>query len=379
MITCEAWILRDGDHLFEIATVDLDDLCPGEVLVEVTATGICHMDIEAKDIVPLPAVFGHEGVGRVVRTASDVSGFSVGDRVVMTYAACGVCSRCRHHAPYHCEDSWELTFSGRRANGTATVSKDGASISAAFFQQSSFARYAITPARGLALVDAALNIDDALLAALPCGVLTGAGVVAHQFGFSGGESIVVFGVGAVGLSAIMAARKLGAREIVAVDVSAGRLSLALELGATEVINAAETADVVARVMELFSGGVPYVLDTTGNASAFQSAMRSLATGGRMAYCILPAPMEDFQFKPFDLFKRAATLEAVSFGSAEAILFVPEMIRWYENGEFPVDRLVTTFPFSGLNDAVAASIAGDAIKPVLDMRVESERQKFREDD
>jgi aryl-alcohol dehydrogenase len=197
--------------------------------------------------------------------------------------------------------------------------------------------------------------------------LTGAGVVACQFGFAGGESIAVYGVGAVGLSAIMAARKLGARAIVAVDVNADRLALALELGATHVINAAEVLDVVACLKEIFPDGLPFVLDTSGNASAFQSAMRSLATGGRMAYCILPAPMDEFQFKPFDLFKRAAALEAVSFGSAEAISFVPEMISWYERGEFPVDRLVTTFPFSGLNDAVAASIAGEAIKPVLDMR------------
>ena len=367
MMTCEAWVSRAKELPFERTRIELDELRAGEVLVELTATGICHMDVEAKDIVPLPAVFGHEGVGRVARVASGVQDFAIGDRVVMTYAACGSCSHCRERAPYHCDDSWELTFSGRRGDGSATARENGEPISAAFFQQSSFARYAITPARGLARVAPSLKIDDTLLAAFPCGVLTGAGVVARQFGFSGGEALAVFGVGAVGLSAIMAARKLGARSIVAVDVRAERLALAKELGATHVINAAEEPDVVARLSHLFPRGLPFVLDTSGNANAFQSAMRSLATGGRMAVCILPAPMEDFQFKPFELFKRAAALEAVSFGSAEAIRFVPEMISWYERGEFPVDRLVTVFPFSNLNEAIAASESGAVIKPVLDLR------------
>tara|TARA_R110001599_G_scaffold183999_1_gene377459 strand:- start:15108 stop:16232 length:1125 start_codon:yes stop_codon:yes gene_type:complete len=365
MKQCEAWIVRGANKPFERTEVSLDDLRPDEVLVEVTASGICHMDLEAKDLVPLPAIFGHEGVGRVTGIGAAVEDVAVGDRVIMTYAACGRCGSCVADAAYHCEDSWDVTFSGLRADGSPTIFENGQAISAAFFQQSSFGRYAITPARGVVRVDEDCEIDDTLLAALPCGVLTGAGVVARQFAFTGGEELAVFGVGAVGLSAVMAARKLGAKSILAVDVKPSRLALARELGATHVINPAQEADSVASIKRNFPRGLPFVIDTSGNATAFHSATRILRTGGRLAVCILPSPMEEFQFKPFDLFVRAATMEAVSFGNADAREFLPHLLSWYAAGEFPVDRIVTVFPFSQLNEAVEAAIGGEAIKPVLD--------------
>jgi len=361
----QAWIARGKESPFELTEVELDTLQPNEVRVEVTATGVCHMDLEGKDIVPLPAVFGHEGVGRILEIGADVTTVQPGDRVIMSYAACGHCGSCAADAPYHCEDSWDITFSGLRADGSHTMREHDKPVSAAFFQQSSFAQEAITPARGLVPVDS--NIDDTLLAALPCGVLTGAGVIACQFGFRGGEDLAVFGVGAVGLSAVMAAKRLGARSILAVDVKPTRLALAEELGATHTINPAQEADSVARIQELFPKGLPYVVDTSGNSTAFNSATRILKTGGRMAVCILPQPMETFSFQPFEWFTRAATLEAVSFGNAEASSFLPQLIDWYDQGLFPVDRLVTVYPFSDLNVAVEAAMAGEAIKPVLDLR------------
>jgi aryl-alcohol dehydrogenase len=367
VIDTEAWLVSESDADFQLARVTLDHLRSDEVLVELTASGICHMDIEAKQLVPLPAVLGHEGVGVIKEVGRDVGILKVGDRVIMTYAACGHCHKCTSDQPYHCVDTWDITFSGRREDGTPTAFVDGEPISAAFFQQSSFGRLAITPARGLVKVDDSEAMDDVTLAALPCGILTGAGIVACQFGFSGGESIAIFGAGAVGLSAVMAAKKLGADSIVAIDVKEERLALARQLGATDVFNPTDPNNDLTKFQVAYASGFDFVIDTTGNSRAFVSCIEALATAGRMAVCILPAPMEDFVFKPFEWWTKAAKLEAVSFGEADAKTFLPKLIEWHQAGEFPVELLMKVYPYEELNAAISDSLNGDTIKAVLDFR------------
>jgi len=240
---------------------------------------------------------------------------------------------------------------------------NGDPISAAFFNQSSFATHCLTKPQNLVKVDT--ETDDATLAAFPCGVLTGAGIVFEQFDVQPDEGIVIFGVGAVGLSAVMAAKVVGASPIIVVDMKTDRLSLAMDLGATHSIQP-QSQDVDEAVKSVSHSGVPYAIDTTGNAIAFELAIRTLITGGRMAMCILPSPMEDFEFKPFELFVKAASLEGVSFGQAVPQDLIPKLLALFEDGRFPVDRLVSTYDFADINTAVRDSLSGETIKPVLIM-------------
>ena len=204
-----AAILNNPESDFKIDDVTLAELADNEVLVEIKACGICHMDIEAKSFMPMPMVLGHEGAGIVVETGKNVSSVKPGDHVILSYAACGECTQCDDHQPYHCSNSWEVTFSGTRLDGTHTVFRSEEPVNAAFFQQSSFASHAITMERGLVKIDPSVPFEIA--AAIPCGFLTGTGVVMTQFKLGGEDSLIVFGVGAVGLGAIMAAKKAGVK------------------------------------------------------------------------------------------------------------------------------------------------------------------------
>jgi len=358
----KAAVVREVGGEFHMEDITLTELLPDEVLIEVHACGICHMDIEARNMMDIPCVLGHEGAGIVVETGAEVAEFQRGDRVIAGYGYCGHCGQCTESKPYFCDKGWELTFGGSRLDGSATMfDKDNKSIAGAFFQQSSFARHAITPARGLVRIT-----DDVpwhIAAALPCGFLTGAGTALNVLEIDSASTLLVRGVGAVGLGAVVAAKMAGCKTIIAVDIRDNRLELAREFGATDTVNSDQ-----ANFDEWFEAempsGVSHALDTTGNKEVFENTIDCLATGGEMAYAILPAPMEEFTFKPFPLFVKCASLKAVSFGSAVPADFLPKLLEWWSNGTFPVESVITTFPFEDLNEAVDAVSSGRIIKPVL---------------
>ena len=364
--TCAA-VVHDPAGDFTIADIELAPLAPDEALVEIRACGVCHMDVEAKELMPTPCVLGHEGAGIVREVGSDVDNVQTGDRVILGYGFCGRCQPCGNTEPYFCDEGWDLTFSGKRLDGSATMSaSDGSEVTGAFFQQSSFARHAITPARGL--VPIGDDIPWSIAAALPCGFLTGAGTSLNVLNAGADSSLLVRGVGAVGMGAVVAAKMAGCKSIVASDVRANRLDLARQLGATHVHNATE-GDFDAWRDEHFPRGFTHALDSTGNKAVFENTIASLATGGEMAYAILPAPMEEFSFKPFQLFVKCASLKAVSFGSSVPAELLPNMLQWWVDGQFPVEALIQEFAFEQINEAVAAGHTGEVIKPVLVMNTD----------
>jgi aryl-alcohol dehydrogenase len=211
------------------------------VLVRVVATGVCHTDIIIRDQYypsPLPAVLGHEGSGVVEAVGSDVAGVAVGDHVVMSFMSCGTCRPCQSGHPGHCGSFFELNFGGGRADGSsASCDAHGHALHDHFFGQSSFGTYAIAHERNVVKVDKDAPLE--LLGPLGCGIQTGAGAVLSALAVKPGSSFAAFGSGAVGLSAVMAARVAGATTIIAVDVTPSRLALALELGATHAVNSRE--------------------------------------------------------------------------------------------------------------------------------------------
>ena len=361
MFPTTAAIFSADTNAFSIEDIELAELQPKEVRVKLHASGVCHMDMAAPELVAPPAIYGHEGVGTVVEIGTAVTRFRPGDRVVMSYGSCGACANCDDGKPYHCDNSWDVTFTGRRADKTPTAYWRGKPVAAAFFQQSSFAQHAVTLEDGL--VGVSDDTPSEILAALPCGVLTGVGVVFEQLNVRPGNSIAIFGAGAVGLSSVMAARIVGASPIIAVDLNDDRLALARELGATETINPSQ-GDVAKLLLSAISRGVQFAVDTTGSSKAFDAAVHSLGVGGELAACILPSPMDDFSFQPMKLFEQAASLKFVSFGNATPKNMIPKMIDLFKDGRLPVDKLIKTYPFENINDACADAKRGAAIKPVL---------------
>jgi len=359
-----AAVLREPGGRFALETVALDAPRAGEVLVRVVASGVCHTDIGVQHIMPMPVVLGHEGSGIVEAVGMNVTKVVPGDRVVMTFGSCGACASCAEGAPSHCHNMRTLQFSGGRADGTPTMQHRGQKLNGAFFQQSSFATHALATERNVVKV----TNDDVpleLLGPLGCGVQTGAGAVLNTIKARAGASVAVMGAGSVGLSGVMAARLVGCTTIVAVDVNESRLALARELGATHALDARE-GDVAARIREKTGGGANYVLETAGTVQSFTDAIACMTMRGVCGIVTVPNHGAAFEFSARDLLTGGRTVVGVLEGSSVPDVFIPQLIEFYAQGRFPMDRLASYYPFERINEAVADSIAGKAIKPILRM-------------
>lgn len=356
-----AAIVREPGGPFSLESVDLDALRPHEVLVRIAACGICHTDLKFQSRLPLPGVFGHEGTGTVEAVGSAVTEAAVGDRVVLSYPWCGHCSPCEHGEPYRCKNIPALKFGGQRMDGSQPVRMNGMHVTSAFFQQSSFATHAIVVENAVVRVET--DQPAAMLAALPCGVQTGAGAVLNTFAVAAGESIVIFGAGAVGLSAVMAGRLVGADRIIAVDMVTSRLELAHELGATHTFHAAEE-DLPRQIAGILPNGAQYALDCSATEAGLNNSIEVIGQGGKVGIFSAPPAGETFPFTTRGLFDKVASLHSIVQGFSVPRAFIPQLIRYQEEGRFPYDRLVTTYPFNEINRAIADVKSGSAIKPVL---------------
>jgi aryl-alcohol dehydrogenase len=361
MTAATAAILRQPHGEMSLETVELDDLRDGEILVKVDAAGICHTDAKYRGIVPLPAVFGHEGTGTVEAIGEGVTDVKPGDRVIMSYAFCGSCPCCDDNKPYMCENMYKLSFTGLRADGSSAIRLDGEPISGSFFQQSSFASHAITLAGTVVPVKS--DLPPEMLAAIPCGVQTGAGAMVNTFGVQEGESVIIFGAGTVGLSAVIAARMIGASPIICVDVLQNRLDLAAELGATHLLNTND-GDVAQRVKEILPRGVQYAFDASATVAALEAALQCIGQGGSIAIVSFPEGGKKFPFTTRELFLRVGSLQGTIQGHSVPRKFLPKLIEWQQKGLFPYEKFITTYDFADINEAFSDAEAGTAIKPVL---------------
>lgn len=360
----EAALLREHQAPLSIETIELDSPRPDEVLVRLVATGICHTDIMMTRgfpiPVPTPFVLGHEGAGVIEAAGAAVTGLAPGDHVVLSFDHCGACGNCQAGHAAYCE-TFFVNFSGRRRDGTPTMQEGGAPVGANFFGQSSFATYAVTRAANVVKVDK--DLDLRLLGPLACGIQTGAGAVMNVLRPPVGATVAVFGAGAVGLSAVMAARVMGAATIIAVDLHAARLDLARDIGATHVIDAG-VDDPVEGIRALTGGkGVDYSVEASGAPPAIAAAIGALAVRGT---CGIVGGGPPVMLNVPELMQGGRTVTGIGMGDAVPMLMIPRLIALFRQGRFPFDRLIRFFPFDRLNDAMAASSSGDAIKPVVEM-------------
>ncbi|MFD8494751.1 NAD(P)-dependent alcohol dehydrogenase [Amycolatopsis sp. NPDC059657] len=346
---------------FVTREVDLAEPAPGEVLVRVVATGICHTDSITRhgDLpFPLPGVLGHEGAGVVEALGSGVDTVREGDHVVLGWPWCGTCRNCLDGQPRYCAKLAELLVGG----GSALRNLDGTPLSSHFFGQSSFATHAVVPHRGLVPVDRDLPLD--LLGPLACGLSTGAGAVLNVLRPHAGSSLVVYGAGSVGLAAVMAARCSGATRIIAVDRHASRLALAERFGATDTIDAA-TTDPVAAVHEICGGPADFSLECTGIVSVCRQAADSVGMRGVCA--LIGGAPADARVELDHLSTLwGKRVIGILGGEGRSIPLITTLIELYKQGRFPFDELVEYFPLEKIEDAFAAAHGGEVLKPVLRM-------------
>jgi aryl-alcohol dehydrogenase len=362
----EAAVLRERHQPLRVEQVELGEPRKNEILVRVAASGICHADSLAQhgDLpFPPPGVLGHEGAGTVVALGAEVESVDEGDNVVLGMPWCGRCSHCVAGQPRYCTKIFDLIAAGGREDGSSSLrAKDGSELHSHFFGQSSFATYAVVRANQAVRVPSELPIE--MLAPLGCGISTGAGAIFNVLRPGLGASVVVFGVGTVGLAAVMAARCSGATRIIAVDRHRSRLELAEELGATHSI-AVDESDPVASVMEICDGPADFSLECTGNMRVLRSAVDCI---GMLGVCGLiggaPAGAEiTLDHLTTMIGKRIVGIHGGEGRSPEVI---GGLIDLHLQRRFPFDRLIQTFELDQVNDAIDASNSGTIVKPVLRM-------------
>ncbi|MDR2838162.1 MAG: NAD(P)-dependent alcohol dehydrogenase [Azonexus sp.] len=357
----KAAIVGEKSGKFAIAEVELAELRDDEVLVRIVGVGVCHTDLICRDQVypvSFPAVFGHEGSGIVEKTGARVSKVQVGDHVVLTYRACGQCPACRRGDPTHCARIFECNFSGRRSDGSATLQRGGQPVFGNFFNQSSFAAYALAHETNTVKVDPAANLE--YLGPLGCGIQTGAGAVINTLKPAAGSRLAVFGCGSVGLAAIMAARVVGCTTIIAVDLLANRRALAEELGATHALDPA-CGNVVEAIAKL--GGVDFSLECTGLPGVLRQAVDCLAVPGVCAVVGAAPPGAEVTLDVNSImFGR--TVVGVIEGQSVPDEFIPKLVSLYRQGRFPLDKLVAFYRLDEIDQAVSDSENGRVIKAIL---------------
>ncbi|MFC8362533.1 NAD(P)-dependent alcohol dehydrogenase [Streptomyces griseorubiginosus] len=364
-ITTRAAVVESGGAPFTLSDVTLDDPGPHEAVVRLVATGLCHTDLGVASgglPFPLPGVLGHEGAGVVEAVGSAVTGVAPGDHVVLSFTSCGDCRNCDGGHPAYCATWLPLNLvGGRRADGSSTLSRDGEPLGGHFFGQSSFAERALVDERSLVKVDPDVPLES--IAPLGCGVQTGVGAVWNVLKPVTGSTIVVLGAGAVGLSAVMAAALTPATTIVAVDRVGERLTLAKELGATHTVDAA--AEDLGEALAAITGGrgADGVVETTGNVTVLRQGVDALAARGTVVVVGAPPFGSEVSLDVNGLLGGKQVV-GLTLGDAETQSFIPALVRLVKEGRLPLHRLISTYPFADIDQAVRDMGAGKAIKPVL---------------
>ena len=363
--SAKAAVLRNVGGPFNMEEISVAAPRQDEVRVKIVGVGVCHTDMVVRDgfPMPMPVVLGHEGAGIVEAVGPDVKKVRVGDRVVLSFNSCGTCYSCKHEHPATCAQFLAHNFAGvRLSDGSTPLSQNGQPIHGVFFGQSSFASYAIAREINTVVVKA----DDPLeiLGPLGCGIQTGAGAAINSLAIRPGQSLAIFGGGAVGLSALLGAKAVDAGQVFVVEPNAQRRALAIELGAAKAFDPKDGSDIAEAIKAASGGGVHHAIDTTGISAVIGVAFNSVLPGGRLGLVGIPAPDAPVPVNLMDLLAKGVTLQPITEGDADPQIFIPQMLEYHRKGKFPFEKLVTKFTFDQINEAMHASETGAAIKPVL---------------
>jgi aryl-alcohol dehydrogenase len=346
---------------FALRELELGELADDEILVEVAASGICHTDLICRDQwipTPLPAVLGHEGAGVVRAVGGSVTGVTAGDHVAMSYDSCGSCPCCRKGLGVYCHRFFEHNFAASRpADGTSCCG----AVHAHFFGQSSFATHSVARERNVVKLGADVPLH--VVAPFGCGIQTGAGAILNVLKPEPGSTVAVFGAGAVGIAAMLAALVAGAERVILVDLRAARLDVARELGATHTIDASEQ-DPAAVIQSL--GGAETTLEATGSPAAVRAAVDSLVPTGVCGVVGAPAFGTEVSLDVTHLMTGGRVVRGIVEGDSVPGEFIPRLVELWSAGSFPIDRVMRHYDFDQIEIAAHDAETGAVIKPVLRM-------------
>ena len=360
----QAAVVFETGGEFSIEQLELSDPNDDEVVVRIVGAGICGTDLGALHghlpIPPPPSVFGHEGAGIVEKVGARVTKVKPGDHVVLAWDYCGACTACKSGKELYCLNFFLHNFHGARPDDTTTLRKGDQVIHGCFLGQSSFADFALANERNVVKVRDDVPLE--ILAPMGCGVMTGAGAVMNTLHPRPGASIAIFGVGPVGMSAVLAALVCGCTTIIAVDINPDRLEMAKEFGATHTVNAGEV-DPVEAILDITDGGAEFSLECVGNPKVLRQAVDVLPRLGVCGLLGVVPPGTEVSLD-MDLIMNGRTVTGILGGDAIADLFIPKLIELYSQGRFPFDRMITFYPFDQISQAVEDMAKGRVIKPVL---------------
>ncbi len=347
---------------------DLELAAPGEgeVLVEVVGAGLCHSDLSVIDGSRprvMPMVLGHEASGIVREVGPGVHDLKPDDHVVFSFVpVCGHCLPCATGRPALCENGAAANTNGTLLTGARKFkNKRGAELNH-HLGVSAFSRFTVAAQESLVKIDPDLPLDRAAL--FGCAVMTGVGAVVNTARVEPGRSVVVFGLGGVGLSTILGAVLSGAWPIVAVDILDSKLKLAQKLGASHTVNATRKTALEA-IKDLTGGGADYAFEAAGNEKVLAQAYAATRRGGKTITIGLPHPGKQFVVSAVSLVAEERTVLGSYMGSAVPRRDIPRFISLYKAGKLPVDLLHTrTVKLEEINEAFDALARGEAVRQVI---------------
>lgn len=360
-----AAVLYQPHTPFQIETIDLAPPQHGEILVKISAAGVCHSDwhlVTGATDHPLPVVAGHEGAGIVQAVGEGVTRVQLGDQVALNWAPnCGDCFYCRNGRPSLCATYVEPIWAGTMMDGTTRLSQHGAPVYH-FSGLACFADYAVVPQESC--VPIPHEVPAPVAAVLGCAVTTGVGAALNTMPVQPGDVVAVFGAGGVGLSTIMGAKLAGAGRIIVVDVSAEKSAMARSFGATDTITIDE--DVIGRIRTLSAGrGADIVFEAIGIPSVQEQCLDAVRPGGALVLVGLSPMGSATNFPSAIIARQEKTIVGSYYGSADTSRDFPRYAQWYRDGKLDLDRLITrTYTLDQVNDAYADMLAGTVARGVI---------------
>ena len=363
----QAAVAFKAGQALEIHTVDLEGPRAGEVLVEIKATGVCHTDaftLSGDDPEgAFPAILGHEGAGIVRDVGAGVTSVKPGDHVIPLYTPeCRECNFCLHPKTNLCQAIRETQGQGVMPDGNSRFSLDGEPI-LHYMGCSSFSNYTVLPEIALAKIREDAPFDKVCY--IGCGVTTGVGAVVFKAQVKPGSTVVVFGLGGIGLNVVQGARMVGAGKIIGVDTNPAKVALAKKFGMTDFINPKETPQVVEAILDLTGGGADYSFECIGNVEVMRQALECCHKGWGESYIIgVAGAGQEIATRPFQLVT-GRSWHGVAFGGARGRTDVPTIVDWYMEGKINIDDLIThTLPLSDINQAFDLMHRGESIRSVV---------------
>ena len=346
-----------------MAELDLDSPGPGEVLVRIEAAGLCHSDLSVVNgdrVRPMPMALGHEGTGIVEATGPGVDGLAEGDRVVLVFLpSCGQCAACLSGEGYLCAPAAKANGVGELIGGGFRLHECGHDVHH-HLGVSCFATHVVVDQRSTVKVDR--DIPPEVAAVFGCAVLTGVGAAINSAKIQPGETVIVFGLGGVGLAALMGALASGAATVIGVDLAQSKIDKAIELGAVGVTPDG-LADAIAANLPV--GGADVVIETVGNARVLGEAYKAGRRGSRIVTVGLPPPDQKLDISALSLVADGKTLIGSYMGSAIPARDIPRYIALWQAGKLPVEKLITSLhKLDDLNEMLDAMDRGEAIRQII---------------